>query len=285
MRQGGPADVMARRMVAECEDRCDDSNPGPGPGGAQPSITEAVYLDTSNCRTNEDTGVYECELVVEGFVCVDGNVDPTQIVISIEDAATGEDVCVAKVDDSYDFTTQYELPVIDPAVPPETAACFVPVDEVPCDVVAVVGPGNTGGNGQVSEPAEVVDEAGEPVCVDTPCPIQVDADVPTIDYAQYFLLTSGNGRIELRVDGLDGDLTTAVTTRNAVTEEILVNRLYDGETTEDFVYRIAVGPGSNRPIPCAVQVADWDGNLEFGPWIAVAGAPEDCRGPIPPSCQ
>jgi hypothetical protein len=140
----------------------------------------------------------------------------------------------------------------------------------------------------VSEPAEVVDEAGEPVC--DACTIQVDADLPSIDFARYFVLSSGNGRIEMQVDGLDGDLTTAVDTRNAVTEDIIVRRVYDEdapwtETTEDFYYRIAVGPGTNRPIPCAVQVADVDGNIEFGPWIPVQDAPADCAGPIPPSCQ
>mgnify|MGYP003574282869 FL=1 len=93
----------------------------------------------------------------------------------------------------------------------------------------------------------------------------------------------------MQVDGLDGDLTTAVETRNAVTEDTIVRRFYDDdpwiETTEDFYYRIAVGPGTNRPIPCAVQVADVDGNLEFGPWIPVQDAPADCAGPIPPACQ
>jgi hypothetical protein len=279
MRQGGPADVMGRRMVAVCEDRCDDSNPGPGPGGAQPSITEAVYLNTSNCYTDAN-GVELCELVVEGFVCVDGAVDPTQIVISIEDAATGEDICEAKVDEGYDFTTQFELPS------GVTAACMVPVEEVPCDVVAVVGPGQTGGDGQASEPAEVVDEEGEPVCDETLCPIQVDAAVPSIDFARYVLLEDGTGRITLRVDGLDGDLSTAVQTNNAVTGEMIVQRTYPGETTENFVYRIAVGPGTTRPVPCAVQVADVDADgLQFGPWEAVAGAPADCAGPIPPECS
>jgi hypothetical protein len=104
------------------------------------------------------------------------------------------------------------------------------------------------------------------------------------------VLSSGNGRIEIQVDGLDGDLTTAVDTRNAVTEETIVRRIYDEdapwtETTEDFYYRIAVGPGTNRPIPCAIQVADVDDNLEYGPWIPVQDAPADCAGPIPPECS
>lgn len=121
------------------------------------------------------------------------------------------------------------------------------------------------------------------------CPIEVDADVPSVDFARYFLLPNGKGRIELQVDGLDGDLTTKVRVNNAVTDDKIVQRFYDEddawtETAEDFLFRIAVGPGSTRPVPCSIQLADVDGSLEFGPWIAVENAPEDCSGPIPPSC-
>ena len=274
--QGGPADIMARRITIFNElGGCEGFIPGPGPGGVQPTLEEAVWT------YDEATDTYT--LAVSGFICVDGNSDPQDVILELFDAlepTTGDPLCefdrdnTALVQVGEDYTFE--------------ASCEVPLDLQPCDVYVVTGPGWTQGGGQVSDTIEVVDDEGEPVCDE--CTIQVDADVPTIDYAQYFLLSSGNGRIELSVDGLDGDLATAVTTRNAVTEEILVNRIYDEdapwtETSEDFVYRIAVGPGSTRPIPCAVQVADFDGNLEFGPWIPVAGAPEDCRGPIPPSCQ
>ena len=124
------------------------------------------------------------------------------------------------------------------------------------------------------------------------CPIDdnVDAIAPTVEFARYFTLANGNGRIELQVDGLDGDLTTRVNTRNAVTEDTIVSRFYDDddawtESTEDFLFRIAVGPGSTRPVPCAIQLADVDGSLEFGPWIAVENAPADCSGPIPAACD
>ncbi|WP_299878880.1 choice-of-anchor O protein [uncultured Cocleimonas sp.] len=122
------------------------------------------------------------------------------------------------------------------------------------------------------------------------CPIEVDADVPSVDSARYFLLPNGKGRIELQVDGLDGDLTTQVRVNNAVTDDKIVQRFYDAddawtESTEDFLFRIAVGPGSTRPVPCSIQLADVDGSLEFGPWIAVENAPADCSGPIPPACD
>ena len=123
------------------------------------------------------------------------------------------------------------------------------------------------------------------------CPIDenVDADQPVVEFARYFLLANGNGRIEVQVDGLDGDPTTAVQTNNAVTDERIVRRTYDTapwiETDDDFYYRIAVGPGSSRPVPCAIQVADVDADgLQFGPWIAVKDAPADCEGPIPAEC-
>ena len=287
MRQGGPADAMGRRFVAVCEDRCDNTNPGPGPGGAQPSITEAVYLNTSNCETID--GVEYCELVVEGFVCVDGAQDPTQIVISIEDAATGDDVCVAKVDDSYDFTTQFELPS------GLTEACMVPVDEVPCDVIAVVGPGNTGGNGQASEPAEVVNEDGEPVCVDTPCSIDenVDAEQPVVESATLRRISTGGLRLQVTVSGYDGiqwDPATRTGTRlqlrNAVNTDLYGYPRDVNESGTSVTYNINADTWSE--IPCAIQAADWDVPAPaFGPWTAVdtSGVPDvQCTGDIPPAC-
>ena len=157
MRQGGPADTMLRRIVAPCEAGvCDAGNPGPGPGGVQPEITLAEW----SC--DETTGV--CTLLVEGTVCVDGNLDPTDIVLLIENATTGDELCVARVDEDYNFTTEFELPS------GEIGTCVVPVEEEPCSVLAITGPGQTAGDGQASDPVNVDDLTETEYCVGEPVP-------------------------------------------------------------------------------------------------------------------
>jgi len=160
MRQGGPADTMLRRIVVECDTAgvCDADNPGPGPGGVQPTI------DTAEWSCDEDN---VCTLLVEGTVCVDGNKDPTDIVLEIENAETHDLLCVAKVDADYTFTTDFDI-VENPDLA-EFPLCFElePEDE-PCSVYAITGPGNTAGDGQSSDPVDVegVDPetcVGEPV--------------------------------------------------------------------------------------------------------------------------
>jgi hypothetical protein len=282
--QGGPADIMARRIAITLEgDRCDSWQPGPGPGGVQPFLDEAVLT----CEFVDGQNV--CSIEVTGEICVSGENLGTQVILALYEGTANPsdeplcddfiDIVTSPTDSGTEFSGVCVLEPT-PVVP----------EELPCTVKVITGPGTTAGGGQASEPIDVTDADGDLVCND--CTIQVDALLPSIDFARYFVLDSGNGRIEMQVDGLDGDLTTAVETRNAVTEDRIVRRLYDGdpagewvETTEDFYYRIAVGPGTNRPIPCAVQVADVDGNLEFGPWIPVQDAPAECAGPIPPACQ
>ena len=155
--QGGPADIMARRIAIDLESagHCDNDIPGPGPGGVQPEITLAEW------ECNDDG----CVLLVEGEVCVDGNVDPTDIVLNIENATTEDFLCVAKVSGDYTFSTEFNVPGEEGVIVQE---CDLPATAEPCSVVAITGPGNTTGPGQVSDPVDVdgVDLAtcvGEPV--------------------------------------------------------------------------------------------------------------------------
>jgi len=282
MRQGGPADVMLRRFIAPCEEQgvCDSDIPGPGPGGVQPTIELAEW--TTNCYTTVD-GVDVCELVVEGTVCVDGYRDPTDIVLQIEDPATGEALCVAKVNEDYTFTTQYELPS------GLTASCDVPVEEQPCTVIAVTGPGMTQGDGQASDPETVVDESGEPVCEETACPIDdnVDAEQPVVESAKIIRGQVGAIYLQVTVSGFDGYVATPIQLRNAVTEAQYGNPrsfLNEGQVSS-LTYNISTALWPN--VPCAIQAADWDGSPAYGPWIQVdtSAVPSlECTGPIPPEC-
>jgi len=163
MRQGGPADVMLRRFVAPCATEptgvCDSDNPGPGPGGVQPTIDTATW-DPESCYLDEATGLTMCTLLVEGTVCVDGFNDPTDIVLDIHNATTDDVLCYAKVDEDYNFSTDYTVQEAPEDVPVHYE-CILPIEEEPCSVTAVTGPGLVPGKAQKSDPVNVdgVDEA------------------------------------------------------------------------------------------------------------------------------
>ena len=177
MRQGGPADVMFRRFVAPCavepEGVCDSDNPGPGPGGVQPTIDAATW-DLDSCHevgVIDDEGVTQtitvCTLLVEGTVCVDGFEDPTDIVLDIHNATTDDVLCYAKVDEEYSFSTDYTVPGDEGA--PVHYECILPIEEAPCSVTVVTGPGLVPGKAQKSDPVNV-DGVDAETCVGEPVP-------------------------------------------------------------------------------------------------------------------
>jgi hypothetical protein len=178
MRQGGPADVMFRRFVAPCavepQGVCDSDNPGPGPGGVQPTIDTATW-DVDSCHEVEvidDEGVTQtitvCTLLVEGTVCVDGFEDPTDIVLDIHNATTDDVLCYAKVDEDYSFSTDYSVTEA-PGEAPVHYECILPIEEEPCSVTAVTGPGLVPGKAQKSDPVDVEGVSLE-TCVGEPVP-------------------------------------------------------------------------------------------------------------------
>lgn len=154
--QGGPADIMVRRIAITVKDRCDDWAPGPGPGGVQPFLDEAL----GTCKVEDDGKLSDCQIAVKGEVCVEGN-EGSRINLSLysggdENVLLCRRVAVIRVDDGTSFTGICELQ--DDLVNEDWG--------LPCTVKAVVGPGSTAGQGQVSDPIDVEYTDGLPVCVD-----------------------------------------------------------------------------------------------------------------------
>jgi hypothetical protein len=122
----------------------------------------------------------------------------------------------------------------------------------------------------------------------TVCPIDenVDADQPVVVQAFVRINDAGEPRLRVFVDGLDGLTETPTAFRNAVTATI-----YDGiryknpEATVDERFGFSI---DRWGVPCAIQVADFDDSVEWGPWTAVdlSNLPEgySCDGPIPAEC-
>jgi hypothetical protein len=112
------------------------------------------------CKIEDDGVLSDCQIAVSGEVCVEGNVG-TKIKL---DLYSGGDenvrLCSGFDELSVEAGTTF------------TGICELEKDLVnedwglPCTVKAVVGPGSTAGQGQVSEPIDVEYTDGLPVCVD-----------------------------------------------------------------------------------------------------------------------
>ncbi len=111
------------------------------------------------------------------------------------------------------------------------------------------------------------------------CPV-VDTEMPSLFSASF-----DGKKLTVVGTGADGDQSTEVILRNAFTGDFVAQ---DKETpnSTDFVIEANL---KNDPVPCAVQAADQikgsDDPELFGPWIEVAGAPEDCEGPVLDVCN
>ena len=95
------------------------------------------------------------------------------------------------------------------------------------------------------------------------CPIEVDADQPVVESAEIKLNPQGTLVMRVTVSGYDGIADTGIQMRNAVTQELYGNSRIVDETGDSVSYSISA---KNWGIACAVQAADDDGSLEFGPW-------------------
>ena len=148
--QGGPADIMARRFAIEIDGgggNCDDWTPGPGPGGVQPFIDDAILT----CNVEDDGSLSDCQIEITGEVCVEGNQAGTEIIL---DGYSGGDANVELCDDFISIDVDEGTTF--------TGTCELQDDQVeevglPCTVKVVVGPGSTTGQGQQSDPVEVED--------------------------------------------------------------------------------------------------------------------------------
>jgi hypothetical protein len=125
------------------------------------------------------------------------------------------------------------------------------------------------------------------------CPIDdnVDADQPVVTEAFVRIRTLDDGTevpvLRVFVAGLDGIAETPAAFRNAVTANIHDGLRYnDPESTEEERFGIRI---DRWGVPCAIQVADFDDSVEWGPWTAVdlTNLPDGytCDGPIPPACE
>jgi hypothetical protein len=120
-----------------------------------------------------------------------------------------------------------------------------------------------------------------------PCTLDenVDAEQPVVTRARV-IIVDGTPRLRLRVDGLDGLPATPTAFRNVVTTNIYDGiRFKDPERTVDEVFTFSI---EQWGVPCAIQVADFDTDVAWGPWTAVdlTNLPEgmSCVGPIPAEC-
>jgi hypothetical protein len=121
------------------------------------------------------------------------------------------------------------------------------------------------------------------------CPIDenVDAESPVVVEAFVRINADGEPRLRLVVDGLDGLTETPTMFRNAVTTSLYNGaRVKDPEDTVGETFGFSI---DRLGVPCAIQVTDADGSLEWGPWTAVdlTNLPDGytCDGPIPPECE
>ncbi len=115
----------------------------------------------------------------------------------------------------------------------------------------------------------------------TECDIAVDPDGP--------YLTSGsinaNDRLWVEGSGLDGDLTTRVRIRDAVTGDLLGG--WYSAVEPDFAFPLTIFGDDlvlqDEEVPCAIQAEDAKtGN--WGPIWEVTDAPESCSGSLPREC-
>lgn len=161
--QGGPADIMARRITIPMTERCDSDNPGPGPGGVQPVLEEATLTCEYEVADDGSVELNNCVIEVTGYVCVEGQGTGTNIILDVYSGGNANvHLCeeyINTVTTPFAGGTEF------------TGSCSV-IDEVlddygvPCTVKVVTGPGSTTGQGQVSDPIDL-DTGDLPVeCVD-----------------------------------------------------------------------------------------------------------------------
>ena len=103
--QGGPADIMARRVAITVSGGGLCDNVGPGPGGVQPAIGEAVLT----CVLEDDGSLSDCQIEVTGEVCVEGNQQGTEINLDLYSGGAANlllcsDFASLTVDEGTEFT-------------------------------------------------------------------------------------------------------------------------------------------------------------------------------------
>jgi hypothetical protein len=125
------------------------------------------------------------------------------------------------------------------------------------------------------------DDYGPPAGTDCPIDDNVDADIPIIDSAIFRYNANGIPVVGIRGHAADTDPTTGIRVRDAVLDEPF-GRLQEANDDGTFVFSIR----ADVSLPCAVMAADADGSLQFGPWVAVEGIPDElqCNAPIPAEC-
>lgn len=108
------------------------------------------------------------------------------------------------------------------------------------------------------------------------CPIHVDSSRPVVS-AEY---KSAGSRLIIAVSQADGDVRTNVLLRNAVTQSSIADKTPLIDAPDGTLSRnLRVDE-----VPCAVQVADDDGSLQWGPYALVENAPATCVGSVPEVC-
>jgi hypothetical protein len=123
----------------------------------QPYLDEAV----GTCKVEDDGKLSDCQIEVTGEVCVEGSETGTEIILSLysggdENVELCDDFIAVRTDEGTTFTGVCELE--DDLVNEDWG--------LPCTVKAVAGPGNTAGQGQVSDPIDVEYSDDLPECVD-----------------------------------------------------------------------------------------------------------------------
>ena len=125
----------------------------------------------------------------------------------------------------------------------------------------------------------------------------VDPEGPVVvESAEYIVRANGNVAFRLTVSGLDGDTTTGIQIRNAVTQEYFGARRFIDDGVYEVEYGINITPPSQwaDQVPCAIQAAEgvkvWPHDadadtLAFGKWVPVTNAPANCVGAPPEGCE
>jgi len=111
------------------------------------------------------------------------------------------------------------------------------------------------------------------------CPV-VDADKPVITSAVLVKDKDNQWKIEVSGTGTDMDKKTDVLIRGTVSQDVI--GLIKDEDGEFGTFSGKI----NKPdiLPCAIQAADDDDDLAYGPWVAIEGAEGQCTGEVPAGC-
>ncbi|MCP5303945.1 MAG: hypothetical protein H6953_00745 [Chromatiaceae bacterium] len=121
------------------------------------------------------------------------------------------------------------------------------------------------------------------------CPVVVDGDQPVITTAVFDATTN---LLSIAGTGADGWNKSLVVFRDASSQENLYNGRRLLSARDDVSGAFSASGDQVDPIPCAIQAADADGSLEYGPFTLVtdtAGVPlaeqeGACANPLPDVC-